>query len=147
VIGLDTNLLVYAHRKDMPQHGAARVVISQLAAGSAPWGIPWPCIGEFMSVVTSPKPFENPSTTAQAVDQIDAWQEAPALRLLGERSGTWGMLRGLLLGSPVRRAGVHDARIAAICLDHGVRELWTADRDYSRFPALRTRNPLAVHRA
>ena len=37
---------------------------------------------------------------------------------------------------------VHDARIAALCLSHGVRELWSADRDFSRFPALRTRNPL-----
>ncbi len=142
MIGLDTNLLVYAHRKDMPQHDVARVVISQLAAGGAPWGIPWPCIGEFMSVVTSPRPFEHPSTTAQAVDQVDAWREAPTVRLLGERSGSWDTLRELLLSSSVRRAGVHDARIAAICLDHGVRELWTADRDYSRFPALPTRNPL-----
>ncbi|MGH3908816.1 MAG: TA system VapC family ribonuclease toxin [Pseudonocardiaceae bacterium] len=142
MIGLDTNLLVYAHRKDIPQHDAARVVVSQFAAGAAPWAIPWPCIGEFISVVTNPKLFGEPSTTAQAVDQIDAWQEAPTVRLLGERCGTWVILQELLLSTSVRRAGVHDARIAAICLDHGVRELWTADRDYSRFPALCTRNPL-----
>jgi predicted nucleic acid-binding protein len=37
---------------------------------------------------------------------------------------------------------VQDARIAALCLQHGVRELWTADRDFSRFPALGVRNPL-----
>jgi predicted nucleic acid-binding protein len=36
---------------------------------------------------------------------------------------------------------VHDARVAAICQDHGVRELWTADRDFGRFPALKVRNP------
>jgi predicted nucleic acid-binding protein len=39
---------------------------------------------------------------------------------------------------------VHDARIAALCLQHGVRELWSADRDFNRFPALRTRNPLVA---
>jgi hypothetical protein len=37
---------------------------------------------------------------------------------------------------------VHDARVAALCLAHGVRELWTADRDFSRFPRLRAVNPL-----
>ena len=43
---------------------------------------------------------------------------------------------------PISGAAIHDARIAAICLDHGVDELWTCDRDFSRFPDLRTRNPL-----
>ena len=37
---------------------------------------------------------------------------------------------------------VHDARIAALCVSHGVHELWTADRDFGRFPALQVRNPL-----
>jgi predicted nucleic acid-binding protein len=37
---------------------------------------------------------------------------------------------------------VHDARVAALCRLHGIRELWTADRDFSRFPQLRVRNPL-----
>jgi predicted nucleic acid-binding protein len=37
---------------------------------------------------------------------------------------------------------IHDARIAAICLQHGVSELWTADRDFSRFPKVKVRNPL-----
>jgi hypothetical protein len=29
-----------------------------------------------------------------------------------------------------------------LCKVHGVTELWTADRDFSRFPGLRKRNPL-----
>jgi len=50
----------------------------------------------------------------------------------------------LLRSSSVRGPQVHDARIAAICLENGVRELWTADRDFSRFPELKTRNPLSA---
>lgn len=38
---------------------------------------------------------------------------------------------------------MHDARIAALCLLHGVRVLWSADRDFSRFPELAVVDPLA----
>jgi uncharacterized protein len=51
-------------------------------------------------------------------------------------------LRTLLTTSRVTGARVHDARIAALCLQHGVRELWSADRDFGRFPSLNVVNPL-----
>ena len=72
--------------------------------------------------------------------------EAPALVLLAERGGYWSRLR--LLAETGRASGprVHDARVAALCLGHGVDELWTADRDFGRFRELRTRNPLALAR-
>jgi hypothetical protein len=68
--------------------------------------------------------------------------ESPTLVLLAESEGYWSELRSLLEQGRVSGAMVHDARVAAICRDHGVRELWTADRDFSRFPSLTTRNPL-----
>lgn len=43
-----------------------------------------------------------------------------------------------------RGRGRTTPRVAALCLAHGVRELWTADRDFSRFPALATANPLTA---
>ena len=54
----------------------------------------------------------------------------------------WPALADLLADGKIVGPSVHDARIAALCLAHGVRELWTADRDFSRYPALRTINPL-----
>jgi toxin-antitoxin system PIN domain toxin len=142
VIAVDTNLLIYAHRREFPQHARAAEAVRGLATGSVTWGIPWPCIGEFVSVVTNPRPFERPSTPEEAAIQLDVWVYAPAVQLLGERADTWAHFRELLVESGVTRSRVHDARIAAICLDHGVHELWTADRDFSRFPKLRTHNPL-----
>jgi len=143
VIAVDTNLLIYAHRAEFPDHDRALEIVRGLATSSIGWGIPWPCLGEFASVVTNPRTFGRPSTIEEAVIQLDVWVHAPAVRLLGERVDTWFHLRELLIESRVTRSGVHDARIAAICLDHGVSELWTADRDFSKFPRLRTRNPLA----
>jgi uncharacterized protein len=51
-------------------------------------------------------------------------------------------LRALLTASRVTGARVHDARIAALCRQHGVRELWSADRDFGRFSGLNVVNPL-----
>ena len=77
-----------------------------------------------------------------ALDQIDAWQESPSLVLLTESAGYWSVLRSLVTKSKVVGPQVHDARIAALCIHHGARELWTADRDFSRYASLRTTNPL-----
>ncbi|RVX38235.1 hypothetical protein EDD27_0528 [Nonomuraea polychroma] len=142
MIAVDTNVLVYAHRRDSEFHAAAASKIKELAEGRAPWAIPWPCVYEFFSVVTHPRIYAPPSTTAQAIDQIDAWLGSPALVVLAEPNDHWCGLRTLLEQSKIAGPMVHDARIAALCAAHGVRELWTMDRDFSRFPSLVTRNPL-----
>jgi len=142
MIALDTNLLVHAHRRDSSFHAAAKKLVADLAIGKAAWAIPWPCLHEFYGVVTRPRVFSPPSTPDEAINQIDIWLEAPTLHLLAEDSAHWTRLRALIASARVQGPMVHDARIAALCLSHGVRELWSADRDFSRFPALRVRNPL-----
>lgn len=142
MIALDTNVLVAAHRSDSPFHRAAADRVRELAEGSVPWGLPWPCLHEFFSVVTHPRIFDPPTTTSQAIGQLDAWLESPSAVPLSEGGGYWPQLRGLLADGKITGPGVHDGRIAALCLAHGVRELWTADRDFSRFPRLRAVNPL-----
>ncbi|MFT3777490.1 MAG: PIN domain-containing protein [Ottowia sp.] len=144
MIALDTNLLVYAHRADSPFHAAAAPLVRQLAEGGSAWAIPWPCLHEFYAIATHPRVYAPPSTPAQALQQIDFWLESPTLHLLSETEAHWPQLRGLLGKGKVQGALVHDARVAALCLAHGVRELWSADRDFSRFPALRVRNPLVA---
>jgi predicted nucleic acid-binding protein len=81
---------------------------------------------------------------ADALDQIAAWMEAPNLVLLSEANGYWTVLRDTLLTARATGAHVHDARIAALCRFHGIQELWTADRDFGRFPELTVRNPLVA---
>ena len=142
MIAVDSNLLVYAHRSDSPWYEAAADALARLATARASWAIPWPCIHEFISVVTHPKIYAPPSRLAQALDQIEAWLESPSLVLIGEAEGYWPEFRRTLEDSRVIGPRVHDARIAAICELHGVRELWTQDRDFSRFPRLQTENPL-----
>jgi toxin-antitoxin system PIN domain toxin len=139
---LDTNLLVYAHREDSPWHAEAFKAVAGLAEGTPPWAIPWPCVHEFLAIVTHPRIYNPPTPLAAALDQIDAWLESPSLVVLAEATGYWDHLRNLLVDSRVVGPSIHDARVAAICRLHGVRELWTADRDFGRFSKLRVRNPL-----
>jgi toxin-antitoxin system PIN domain toxin len=143
VIGVDTNILVYAHRTDSEWNAPAYRAVGELAGGVAAWAIPWPCIHEFIAVVTHPRIYDPPSSLSQAIDQIDAWLASPSLVLLSEGEVYWGALRSTIESARITGPRVHDARIAALCLMHGVRELWTADRDFSRFPALAVHNPLS----
>lgn len=142
MIAVDTNLLVYAHREDSSWHQAAFARLEQLATGPAAWAIPWPCIHEFLAIVTHPRIYDPPTPLDLALDQVAAWLESPSLVLLAESAGYWDRLRPTLAAGQVSGPQVHDARVAALCLHHGVEELWSADRDFSRFPELKTRNPL-----
>lgn len=142
MIAVDTNILVYAHREEGPHHKAAFRCISSLAESDASWAIPWPCVHEFLAVVTRRGLFDPPTPLKTALGQVDAWLEVPNLTLLAETDSHWSVLRAISVAGKVRGLRVHDARIAALCLQHGVREIWSADRDFGRFPNLRVVNPL-----
>jgi uncharacterized protein len=142
VIAVDTQILVYAHRRDSTWHTPARAAIAELAESGARWAIAMHCLVELYAKVTHPKLYRPASTPAQAIAQIDAWLESPSVEVLVESGHTWGATRDLLATSRVVGSPAYDARIAAVCLQHGVTELWTDDRDFASFPALRVRNPL-----
>lgn len=142
MIAVDTNILVYAHRRDSEWNDAAFRTVAELASGRGAWAIPWPALHEFFGIVTHPRIYDPPSTTAEAIDQIEAWLAAPTVVLLAEDGSYWSALRPLLEVGRIAGPRVHDARIAALCVAHGIRELLTADRDFNRFSAVRARNPM-----
>jgi hypothetical protein len=143
MIAVDTNLLVYANRREARNHEAARDLLRELAEGREPWAIAWPCVYEFFAVVTHPRIWrEAASSSDQAWRQIAAWAASPSLSLLSESDDFLPVLERFLRRPRVRGPVVHDARVAAICVAHAVEELLTADRDFTLFPELPTRNPL-----
>jgi uncharacterized protein len=144
VIAVDTNILVYAHREDSPFHELAAKLIAELAEGSVAWSIPWPSVDEFLAIVTHPHIYAPPTPLARALDRVDAWLESPTLVVLAEPTEHWPTLRTILARGRIVGAQVHDARIFALCLQHGVRELWSADRDFNRFAGLAVVNPFVV---
>jgi toxin-antitoxin system PIN domain toxin len=143
VIAVETNVLVYAHQRWSREHPVAHAVMSALAASTQPWAIPWPCVYEFYRVVTDPLVWKaRASTPQQAWAQLEDWLRSPSLQLIGETETTISILGPLLRGR-VRGAKVHDARIAALCLAHGVDTLYSRDRDFTLFPELTVVDPFA----
>lgn len=142
MIAVDTNILIYAHRTDSPFHAAAARRLTELAEASSNWAIPWPCVHELLAIVTSPRIYDPPTEIAVALDYVDCLLQSPSLVLLGETDQHWKTLSPLIAGGRIAGGRVHDARIAAICIEHGVKQLWSADRDFSRFRGLTVVNPL-----
>ena len=143
MIGVDTNVLVYAHRREAREHSAAAGKLAELAGAADTWAIPWPCVYEFFSVVTNRRIWKDAaSTQQQAWEQLQAWFASPSLHLLSETDDFASVLDQLVRRPRVCGPVVHEARVAALCLAHGVETLLTRDRDFSFFPELRTANPL-----
>jgi uncharacterized protein len=142
LIAIDTNLLIYAHKQGSPFHTAAAELIDSLRHRPASWAIPWPCIHEFIGIVTHPSIYKPASTLSEALRFVDALLASPQLHLVSESPGYFEKLREISVAAKLKGPRIHDARIAALCLHHGVNELWSADRDFSAFPQLKVRNPL-----
>jgi toxin-antitoxin system PIN domain toxin len=142
MIAVDTNLLIYAHREDTDFHSRAKEVLKDLAEGSRRWSIPWNCLHEFLAITTHSRIFNPPSPGDLALRAIDVWLDSPSCEMLAEGPGYYEVLTKFVTKSRITGPMIHDARIAALCINSGVQELWTADRDFSRFPQLKTRNPL-----
>jgi uncharacterized protein len=141
MIALDTNFLVYAHRSDNPFHLIARTAIAKLAQGVLPWGVPVVCVHEFLAVVTNPKIFKQPTPSKLAFEQVQNLLALTTARLLLPTDQHLAVLAQISAQAKTVGAQFHDARVAALCIENGVRELWTADRDFRAYPQLATKSP------
>ncbi|MGH8598982.1 MAG: type II toxin-antitoxin system VapC family toxin [Gammaproteobacteria bacterium] len=146
MIALDTNLLVYAHRSDAPFHTEANAVLTELAEGSQRWAVPWPCVHEFIAIVTHPRIYKKPTSLSIALAALAALTASPSMEFIGEGEGYLERIAEVAKSARIVGGAIHDARIAAICKYHGVRELWSADRDFSRFQQIKVHNPLLRNR-
>jgi toxin-antitoxin system PIN domain toxin len=142
MIAIDTNVLVYAHRGESSFHQRAFDCVKLLAEGNKPWAIPVCCLHEFLAIVTNTKIFRPASTHAQALAQVDAWLASPHAHILHSGALHWQILSDLAHKAKLQGGQFHDARIAALCIENGVSALYSADRDFGRFKALKTINPL-----
>ena len=144
MIAVDTNILVYAHREESPWHEPAKAALTGLIAQGTTWAVPWPCLHEFLAVVTNPRILRPPSSWEDGFLFLDGLEQTGLVRWVGEGPGYWTIMRALGGASKCAGGQVHDARIAAICRFHGIAQLWSADRDFSRFPEVVVRNPLVA---
>jgi uncharacterized protein len=141
VRALDTNVLVYSEIRTSRHHRTARSILRESAEAAEAWAIPWPCVYEFLRVVTHPRVYHPPVPSSVALSDLERILSSPSLVLLHETERHADVMAGVLRRSGVSGNLVHDAHIAALCLEHGVTELVSGDRDFARFTGLRVRNP------
>jgi len=147
VQAIDTNVLIYAEITSSAHHLEARDLLARLAEGASPWAIPWTCLYEFLRVVTHPRVFHPPVPVDAALEDLGRLLAAPSLLLLAETDRHFQLLGGVVRQSGAAGNLIHDAHIVAVCLEHGVTELVTGDRDFARFTGLRIVNPFLPERS
>jgi toxin-antitoxin system PIN domain toxin len=125
----------------VPHHRAAAKLLSELAEDDRSWGLPWPCLYEFVKIVTHPGIFSAPTPLNEAVELAEAFLDSPSVVPMGNGPTHRAHFREMLLRGAASGNRAHDAHIAALALEHGVSEILTADRDFARFPYVRARNP------
>ena len=141
MIALDTGILVHARRAETEHHDAARELLKRQAEGSRPWAIPWPCVYEFIRVVTHPAIFKPTSGLDSVITSLESLFASSSLSLLGEGPKHPGHMARALRQGDARGNLAFDAHIAALVREHGIKELWTLDRDLARFSGIRAVNP------
>ena len=111
MIAVDTNILIYAHRRESRYHEEAATVLRTLAEGESIWAIPWPCCYEFLSVVTNRRIWKDDATTPRrGWRQLAAWTGSPSLRLIGETEDFLEILSRFAQRPRVVGGMIHDAR-------------------------------------
>ena len=138
---LDANLLLYAYNPSFDQHPAARLWLEQTFSSPEPVALPWAVLLAFLRIGTNPRAFEVPFTTEEATEIVAGWLDLPMVSVVHAGPRHWLILRNLLEEAQVRGPLVTDAHIAALAIERGA-ILYTSDRDFARFPALRCVNPL-----
>lgn len=140
---IDTNILVYAEIVSSPHHRIARKILTNLAEGAVPWALPWPCVYEFLRVVTHPRVYHPPIPLKVVLPDLRRILDSPTLMLLNETPNHTEVMMSVIEEAGVSGNLIHDAHIAALCIEHGISELITGDRDFSRFDSLSVINPFS----
>lgn len=137
MIAVDTNILIYAHREELPEHVSALAWLTRLAEDPLLWGLPVFCLGEFVRVVTHPRIFDPPTRLESALEALFGLLASPSLRVLNPGARYPELFSQHLQEADARGNLAFDAQIAAVCVEHRVTALLTADRDFARFAKLK----------
>ena len=141
--GIDVNILLYASDRNSPQHPKADAFLAGCASGSETFCLARLTLMSYLRMATHPAIFARPLSHADALRNVEALVTSPLCQVVGEEDGFWDVYRRLTSDVPTRGNLVPDAHLAAVLLQHGVVRLYTHDRDFRKFSALRVIDPLA----
>jgi len=138
---LDVNLLLYASDRSSNRHARARRFVESCAAGPEILCLTWPTLMSYLRIATHPRIFSAPLSPDEALGNITALIDLPHVRALSELDGFLDAYKHMTGEIPVRGNVVPDAHLATILFQHGIRTLYTNDRDFRKFQSLDVRDP------
>ena len=141
MIAVDTNILVYAHRSDAPNHTAMKKWLEAVLGGNEAFGVSDLVLSGFLRIVTHPSIFLPPSTMKAALEFCSQVRGQQHCMPISPGPRHWEIFTGLCKDAGVKGNLVPDAYLAALAIESGS-EWISTDRDYSRFAKLRWRHPL-----
>lgn len=142
MILVDVNVLVYAFREDAPDHTRFRRWLHDALGSYEPVGVSELVLSGFVRIATHPRVFSTPAPVRAALEFASALRAAPTAVPIAPGPLHWGIFERLCQEADARGNLVPDAYLAALAIESGS-EWITIDRDFSRFPGLRWRHPLA----
>lgn len=138
---IDANVLLYASDESSERHNRARALLADLAAGPDLVYLFWPVAMAYLRIATHPSIFDRPLAPEVAVGNVADLVARPHVRTPGESERFWDLFRATVEHDVIRGNLVTDAHIATLMRLHGVTAIWTADRDFRRFPGITVRDP------
>lgn len=139
---VDTNLLLYASDESSPHQKRAKAFLERCMQGPEAWYLAWPTLMAYLRISTHPAIFTAPLSPDEAALNVDSLLALPHVRVLSEGTGFWDRYRAVGAKMPLRGNLVPDAHLAALLLDHGIKRLYSRDRDFRKFPDLDVTDPL-----
>ena len=140
---VDVNVLLYASDTSGPRHLKAIRFLEQRASDPDLWCIAWATLMAFLRISTHPRVFAHPLSPGEALGSVASLLSLPRVRVLSEADGFLESYRDVTAHVPVRGNLVPDAHLASLLRQHGVRKLYTADRDFRKFDFLEIEDPFA----
>jgi len=140
---IDTNILLYAANRDAEEQPAASAFLCRAADSGEHWFLTEGILYEFLRAGTHAKVFQKPLTWREAFRFLKPILESPNFTILAAEERHWALLEAMLakLTHPAGNL-FFDLRTAILMIEHGVREIYTADTDFLQFPGILVINPL-----
>lgn len=138
---VDVNVLLHASDTSSPRHLKAIRFLEQRVSDPDLWCIAWATLMAFLRISTHPRVFAHPLSPGEALGGVASLLSLPRVRVLSEGDGFLESYRDVTAHVPVRGNLVPDAHLASLLRQHGVRKLYTADRDFRKFDFLEIEDP------
>jgi toxin-antitoxin system PIN domain toxin len=139
----DVNVLLYASDKNNPHFERAKSFIESCVAEKEVFALAWPTLMSYLRISTHPAVFDHPLSPGEATANVETLLNLPHARFLSEGEGFWDVYRATTAEISARGNLVPDAHLAALLRHHGVKTLYTHDRDFLKFTFLDVRDPFA----